>query len=326
MRATRSLRLCGSVPTVAIAAVTMVALALVARPAAAQNVLPNGRFDSDIAPFSSSNPDRVSHDSVLDVGSPGTPGSLEIVNDFGPVSNVVSANFCLSQPIAPGGYSFEYWVRFTPGETPNGGAQVQFLTFPTADCSGSFSKAFFGNSVGPAIGRGLWVRLRGGDITQAAGDVPSGTNSMRVLVSLSRTTAGALSANFDGLFFAPVGKPLCKGLVPTIGGTDIDDSIYGTDGPDVIVTFGGDDTVYAGDGDDVVCAGKGDDTVFGEGGNDDLFGQGGSDELYGDGGDDLLKGGPGKDTLAGGIDRDVCIGGGGSDSAFSSCEKIRKVP
>lgn len=312
---------------IAVAGAMAVAGALAARPAAAQNLLPNGRFDADIAPFESPNPDRISYDPGVDIGTPTSPGSLKIVNDFGPLNNIVSGNFCLSQPIAPGSYYFEYWVRFTPGESPNGLARAQFTTFASSDCSGGANASpFQGDSIGPAIGRGLWVRVRSGDITQAAGNIPAGTNSMRVYVSLLRKTAGSLSVNFDGLFFAPVGKPLCKGLVPTIGGTDLDDSIYGSDGPDVIVTFRGDDTVYAGDGNDVVCAGKGDDTVFGEGGNDDLFGQGGDDELYGDDGNDVLKGGPGKDTLAGGIDKDVCIGGGGSDSAFSSCEKIRKVP
>jgi Ca2+-binding RTX toxin-like protein len=309
-----------------IAAAAAIALALVPRPVAAQNILPNGRFDSDVAPFSSPDPDNLLHDAVVDVGSPATPGSLKLVNDFGPFNNVLSANYCLAQPITPGGYYFEYWVRFTTGESANGSAQVRFSTYASTDCSGPTTANFSGESVGPVIGRGLWVRLRGGDVTQAGATVPDGTGSMRVFTILGRKTTGTLSANFDALFFAPVGKPLCKGLVPTIAGRDIDDSIYGTSGPDVIVAFDGDDTVYAGGGNDVVCAGKGDDTVFGEAGNDDLFGQGGDDELFGDEGDDVLKGGPGKDTLGGGPDGDVCIGGGGSDSAFSSCEKIRKVP
>ncbi len=312
--------------TTALATAMAITTVLPARPAAAQNLLPNGRFDSDVAPFSSPNPDRLFHDAVVDVGSPSSPGSLELINDFGPVNNVLSANYCLAQPVAAGGYYFEYWVRFRPGDSANGSAQVRFSTYASADCSGPTTGNFSGDSVGPAIGRGLWVRLRGGDITQTGANVPAGTNSMRVFTILGRTTAGALGANFDALFFAPVGKPLCKGLVPTIAGRDIDDSLYGTPGPDVIVAFGGDDTIYAGGGNDVVCAGKGDDTVFGEGGNDDLFGQGGSDELFGDAGDDVLKGGPGKDSLAGGIDTDVCIGGGGSDGALPSCEKIRKVP
>lgn len=309
----------------AIGVAVAIAAGLAARPAAAQNILPNGRFDSDVAPFSSPNPDRLFHDAVIDVGTPTSPGSLELVNDFGPVNNVLSANYCLAQPVAAGGYYFEYWVRFRPGDSANGGAQVRFSTYASADCSGPTTANFSGDSVGPAIGRGLWVRLRGGDITQAGANVPAGTNSMRVFTILGRTTAGTLGANFDALFFAPVGKPLCNGLVPTIGGTDTDDSIYGTDGPDVIVAFGGDDTVFAGAGNDFVCGGKGDDTLHGEGDADALFGQGGADVLFGDAGNDVLKGGAGADTLDGGTGtKDVCIGGGGVDVA-STCEKVRKV-
>lgn len=311
----------------AIAVATALLAAPFARPAGAQNLLPNGRFDADIAPFASTNPTRVSHDPTTDVGSPRSPGSIKLVNDIGSSSNVLSASFCLRDPIPAGGHYFEYWMRFAAGETANGSAHAQFVTYASDDCSGVATQYFQGPSIGPVIGRGLWVHVREGDITAAAGQVPAGTRSMRIFVSVARKNAGTLTANFDGLFFAPVGKPLCKGLVPTLGGSDTDDALFGTAGRDVIVAFAGDDTVYAGDDDDVVCAGKGDDTVFGEGGNDTLLGQGGDDELYGDAGKDLLRGGPGADTLAGGANKDRCIGGaGGADVAFSSCERIRSVP
>jgi hypothetical protein len=312
--------------TLAITAVTALAATLYAVPAAAQNLLPNGRFDVDVAPFESTNPDLVTHDPTLDIGTPGSPGSIKLLNNVGSTGNVLSANYCLSEPIPAGGYYFQYWVRFKPGETTNGSAVVQFETFSGAGCSGTKTSHFQGQSVGPVIGRGLWIRVDEGDITAAATQIPAGTNSMRVFVTLFRKSTGTLTANFDALFLAPVGKPLCKGHVPTIGGTDIDDTLFGTSGPDVIVTFDGDDTVYAGDGDDVVCAGKGNDTVFGQGDDDELFGQAGDDELYGDGGNDVLQGGAGDDTLAGGADRDVCVGNGGADVALGSCERIRSVP
>jgi len=312
--------------SLAIAAVAALALALAPGVVGAQNIIPNGRFDSGIAGYTSTNPGKVMHDPDLDLGSARTPGSLVIVNDTSSSNTIVSARTCLTQPITPGPYHFEYWVRFKPGESANGVGRVQFTTYPTANCSGSPAGSFNGPNLGPALGRGLWLRARGGDITNAGGTIPAGTNSVQVYVALLRTTAGVLSAHFDGLFLAPVGKPLCKGRVPTIGGTDLDDSIFGTDGPDVIVAFGGDDTIDARGGGDVVCAGKGNDTVSGGGGDDIVLGQGGNDDLFGDEGDDVLKGGPGKDTLGGGPDFDVCVGGGGKDSAFSSCEKFRSVP
>lgn len=307
--------------------VAALALLTTAAPVQAQNLVPNGRFDDDIAPFApiALDPAIASHDTVIDRGGPAGSGSLKLVN-AGSSANVVNAATCISQPIPAGGYYFDYWVRFATGESPNGSAQVRFQAYASSDCSGSALASFYGTAIGPVIGRGLWVHLDNGDITTPAGKVPAGANSLFVAASLSRTTPGTLTANFDAFFFAPVGKPLCGGLVPTIGGKDIDDVIVGTSGADVIVAFGGDDTVFAGAGNDFVCGGQGDDTLHGEGDADALFGQGGADMLFGDAGNDVLKGGAGADTLDGGIGtKDVCVGGGGVDVAASGCEKLRKI-
>lgn len=306
--------------------VAVAALLVGAAPVRAQNLVPNGRFDDVIAPFApvGLDPALASHDAVIDRGGPAGSGSLKLVN-AGSSATVVNAGTCISQPIPPGGYYFDYWVRFATGESPNGSAQVAFLAYSSSDCMGTPVKSFYGTSIGPVIGRGLWVHLGEGDIATPAGNVPAGVNSLRVAASLGRSTAGTLTANFDAFFFAPVGKPSCAGLVPTIGGKDIDDVVVGTSGADVIVAFGGDDTVFAGAGNDFACGGKGDDTLHGEGDADALFGQGGSDMLFGDAGSDVLKGGAGGDSLDGGTGtKDVCIGGGGVDVA-TTCEKVRKV-
>jgi hypothetical protein len=304
-----------------------IALLLCTAPARAQNIVPNGRFDSGIAPFApiGSPASVASYDPVVDRGGPTGSGSLKLTNT-GSSPNVINAATCISKPIPAGGYYFEYWVRFATGEAANGSAQVSFQAFGTSDCTGPIKTYLYGTAIGPAIGRGLWVQLDEGDITTAAGNIPAGTNSLLVSAVLGRSTAGTLTANYDAFFFAPVGKPLCGGLVPTIGGKDIDDVIIGTSGPDVIVAFGGDDTVFAGGGNDFVCGGKGNDTLYGEGDADALFGQGGDDKLYGGDGNDVLKGGAGKDDLDGGPGiKDICIGGGGVDLATSSCEKLRKI-
>ena len=217
--------------------------------------------------------------------------------------------------------------RFAAGETANGSTQVLIRTFPTSNCTGTPNAYFDLNPIGPAMGRGLWIRGGDGSITESAGTVPQGTKSLLVSVSLNRTTGSVLTVNYDNFFFAPVGKPLCGGLVPTIGGSDVSDTIFGTDGPDVIVAFGGDDEVHAGDGPDFVCGGDGIDTVFGEKGTDALFGGPGADQLYGGANDDVRKGGRGNDLLGGGAGTDVCDGGKGkADMAEPSCEDLRKVP
>ena len=311
-------------PAVAVAALAALGAAA---PVLAQNIVPNGRFDGGIAPFApiGSSMSVASYDAVVDRGGPMGSGSLKLTNS-GTTANVINASTCISEPIPPGDYYFEYWARFATGESANGGAQGRFQAYASADCSGPVTAFFDGTSIGPVIGRGLWVQLKEGDITTGAGSIPPGTNSLLVSASLGRTTPGTLTANFDAFFFAPVGKPLCGGLVPTIGGKDIDDFIVGTGGADVIVAFGGNDTVFAGTGNDFVCGGKGNDELHGEGDADALFGQGGNDILSGDAGNDVLKGGAGADDLDGGTGtKDVCVGGGGVDAATSGCEKVRKV-
>jgi Ca2+-binding RTX toxin-like protein len=301
---------------------------LTARHAAAQNVIPNGRFDGSADAFDL---DEVStsYDQATDKGGPPGSGSLKLIDDSPLVEGLVIAQACFSVAIAPGDYYDEFWTRFAPGEQASGYASIQFAFFTTnAACIGTGSVYSPPQTVYVADGRGAWLRSRHGDITAGAFTVPAGTKSIGVRIDVNRTSqAGSLTVNVDDLFLAPVGKPLCHGLAPTIGGSDIGDIIFGTSGPDVIVSFGGDDTIYAGGGDDFVCAGDGNDIVYGQGGDDALFGEGGNDILYGGKGDDVLKGGPGDDALIGGGGVDVCVGGGGSgDVADPSCETVKSAP
>jgi hypothetical protein len=313
-----------------LAAAGGVTLLACAAPAAAQNVIPNGTFDGGIdgfQPYSGSPP--VSYEPSVDLEDEVGSGTLEVADAQVDQAQVAVARRCISGSVPAGPYYFEYWTRFAPGETAGGVASANVFTYPSAGCAGAASNTFTTSpvSVSVAHGRGIWFRLRGGSIVQTAGNVPAGTNSLAIYAKVNKTSGNVLTANFDNFFFAPVGKPLCKGLVPTIGGSDANDVVLGTPEADVIVTFGGDDEVYAGDGDDVVCAGTGDDTVFGEGGKDALFGQGGDDDLYGGEQGDVLKGGPGSDFLSGGGGQDVCLGGGGTnDAADASCEKIKSTP
>ena len=89
----------------------------------------------------------------------------------------------------------------------------------------------------------------------------------------------------------------CRGLVPTITGTDGDDVLVGTDGIDVIMGLDGKDTITGLNGEDVICGGAGIDTISGGNGDDLLSGGFGDDVVNGDNGADDLIGGPGDDTL-----------------------------
>ena len=88
---------------------------------------------------------------------------------------------------------------------------------------------------------------------------------------------------------------LCRGLPPTIVGTEGRDIIIGTPGPDVIHGLGGNDVIRGMGGNDVICGGPGRDRIFGGRGRDKLFGEGGRDRLNGGSGRDRCGGGPGLD-------------------------------
>lgn len=121
----------------------------------------------------------------------------------------------------------------------------------------------------------------------------------------------------------------CRGRLPTIIGTEGNDTLTGTKGPDVIIGLDGNDAIEGNGGDDVVCGGPGIDTVSGGNGNDMLVGASGNDTLRGDRGSDLLAGGGGKDKLAGGASGgDSCDGGSGSDVLLpnAGCESENSVP
>lgn len=100
----------------------------------------------------------------------------------------------------------------------------------------------------------------------------------------------------------PPGPPsadgLCFGLVATITGTELDDTLIGTPGPDVINGLGGDD---------------------------EIFGRGGNDRMCGGAGNDTLIGARGADRMDGGEDTDECNGGIGPDTAIN-CEAVLSVP
>lgn len=119
----------------------------------------------------------------------------------------------------------------------------------------------------------------------------------------------------------------CKTAVPTITGTEGNDTLTGTEGTDVIFALGGDDTVNALGGKDLVCGASGNDVLKGQAdadsvrggsGNDVTKGGGANDRVGGGGGNDRLGGGLGADFLNGGTGKDHCNGGPGKDT-FRSC-------
>ena len=115
------------------------------------------------------------------------------------------------------------------------------------------------------------------------------------------------------LFSGNVFAELCNGKVPTIVGTDSDDTLLGTSGVDVIVGLGGNDTITGFGGDDTICGGAGYDTIDGGAGNDFIKGGPDDDLIFGNDGADVIRGSRGNDTIDGGAGDDSIYGGVGDD-------------
>jgi hypothetical protein len=71
--------------------------------------------------------------------------------------------------------------------------------------------------------------------------------------------------------------PTCRGKVPTIFGTTLDDTINGTPGRDIISGLSGADTINGLDGNDLLCGDAGNDSLTGGAGTDTGVGGPGTD-------------------------------------------------
>lgn len=113
---------------------------------------------------------------------------------------------------------------------------------------------------------------------------------------------------------------LCNGLVPTIIGTEGNDTIKGTYQDDVILALGGNDTITGASGADTICGGEGNDTIRGDSQADTIFGGPGNDEIWGNSDNDLIYGGDGNDQLYGDSQDDTIFGGAGNDKIYGGAD------
>ena len=99
----------------------------------------------------------------------------------------------------------------------------------------------------------------------------------------------------------------CRGIPPTIAGTDRCRGDLGHPCHDVIDGKGGDDIIYGLGGDDLLCGGEGNDLIRGGLGKDEIHGGPGSDRLLGGFRCGKLWGGAGNDYLFGQGGRDRLV-------------------
>jgi len=136
-------------------------------------------------------------------------------------------------------------------------------------------------------------------------------------------SSGAACDGREGFNFVAMLQAPCRGLVPTIVGTDGDDTLTGTDGDDIISAGSGDDIISAGSGDDIICVASGRNVIDAGPGNDRVYGGAGADLIRGGPGDDHVFAGSGDDEVSDGTGDDRIDGGAGDDACESAALAIR---
>jgi uncharacterized protein (DUF2147 family) len=224
--------------------------------------------------------------------------------------------------VAGGGTGFEVCTVAASCKRATGGGlggELRGAYDVAADAAGNVYVADMGNQrIQKFDSSGNWERAWGKDVV-SGGD--TGFEVCTVAASCKQGGIGGLGGEFSENPFGvaadaagnvyvsdwaynrvqkytdavPATAPVCRGIPPTIAGSEGPDVLRGTPGRDVIAGLGGNDELSGLAGNDVICGG---------GGKDTLKGGKGKDKLYGESGRDTLRGGPGKDVLKGGSGRD----------------------
>jgi RTX calcium-binding nonapeptide repeat (4 copies) len=314
----------------------MALLSLDAIPAHALQLLANFGFDTGLTGWTTccAGTGTAAWDGSQDHFGSASSGSTKLVHTAALPSSPRVLTRCLSGPdVTPGKQLlFGMRARFAPGESTLGQAGIALYFHTGPGCDGSMLSGA-GRGVNAAdVVRGTWLAVKQDAASEGGpATVPPGAQSVKLEVTLVKSSAGTLSANVDDVYVAPVGTPFCDDLPATqVGGSDAD-FINGTDDSDVIVGKGnidwidghaGNDHLCGGPGNDVLYGGTGDDRLFGEGGKDTLQGAADDDMLYGAGNNDKLEGGTGSDVLRGGSGIDTCIDETNASSVFRKCEIV----
>lgn len=295
---------------------------LLASSAGAQEILLNGKFDAGIQGWSSccSSTGTASFNPSGDANGSTLSGAARIEHLASTTEQTSMFVYrCISAPGALAGKAFFFGakVRFLEGESAGGRAFLSVEFRPDPGCATASIGGGYDDVYTTDVPRGAWIPLTVAS-TGAGLVAPSGTNSVRVHVVLTKQADTKLTIDVDDVFAAPAGTPLCDRMPATHIGTSDYDFINGSDESDVIVGRGGIDWIDGKGGNDRICGGPGNDALYGGLGDDRLFGEGGQDTLQGAADDDVLSGGGNNDKLEGGTGNDKLRGGTGIDSCYAN--------
>lgn len=146
--------------------------------------------------------------------------------------------------------------------------------------------------------------------------IPSGsTSTIQYIASGAGLSVASINTVFNSFSDGLVSGADVNALITlflggddSIGGGNLDDTLFGYAGNDTLIGRGGVDVLNGGDGNDSLNGGGAADSLTGGNGNDSLLGDRGADVLVGDKGNDSLIGGRGNDVLVGGNGNDILIG------------------
>jgi len=173
--------------------------------AAAQNLVVNADFHSDVSGWTQLSAVTLSWDGTSDYQNQPGSGSAEILNEADAASNS-GAIQCIDGIVGGQSYDLSAWLRAPTGQTGEGYAKVFVWWYTLAGCSGTMS-------TGPTTPRlytsDNWIEQDAGST-----DAPLSTQSTLVYLNISKTsvTPGEYRVSYDHVVFERSGLIFADGF------------------------------------------------------------------------------------------------------------------
>jgi hypothetical protein len=183
---------------------------LAAAPAAAQNLVVNSDFATDISSWTAGVGGTLTHDPALDVAGNPASGSGSAVNTAPFAFGSFAASQCIDGIAAGASYDFGGAIYFDSTiQSATGRANVVVNFWDGASCLGSIVGADTTTDV-LATTTDTWVPV------EVLGEVaPAESQSVSVKLFVNKFDAtGQIEANFDDVFFRPSPPPVVPTLSP----------------------------------------------------------------------------------------------------------------
>lgn len=172
----------------------------IASPSRAQNLLPNGEFDTDIVAWFTAGAGSAIAWTGLDHDgcAPAVSGALLATNSATSAGVTRGSAACVTDIVGNATYSFGADLHFPAGQARTGSAEIVVVWFSTPDCTGLSGDSVTGDTTVDTSTAGTWVEVRN-DAATAPADATSASFSVRLL---KNEAGGSLALAYDGAFLA----------------------------------------------------------------------------------------------------------------------------